>query len=222
MQSILIVEDNKTLANNLAILLRNKNYLVKTVFTFNRALEVLEKQRFDLVVLDRHLPDGNGLDIISILRDKFFSTRILVLTYKSQVIERIRGLEKGADDYLGKPFSAAELLLRIKNLLMSFKLHDNHSLAIGSSKFYPESGLFIKNNKQIKLRKKESAILFLLIKFTNQVVDRQAIKKTVWFDSKDYPKKNTVDVYVRRLRMTLGNFGGNIKTIRGFGYQLNL
>ena len=111
MKSILVIEDNKTLALNLATMLRDKRYAVKSVFTFNRALEVLEKQQFDLIILDRQLPDGNGLDLLPIPKDRYFSTRVLVLSHKSKVSERVLGFS---------PLNKSGLKKLKQNLLIIF------------------------------------------------------------------------------------------------------
>lgn len=219
MKHILIVENNIVLADTLSEHLRNKNYFCSICSTVDSAIAELEKFSYDLIILDRILDDGDGIEVAEFISDFSYQTKVLILSDLSAVNKRIEGLEKGADEYLAKPFSLTELTLKINKLLHTQKIKTIETLSLGKISIIPETGELLLESKKILVRKKEIKLLACLIRHKNQVVSREKIIDLVWENSYDLPTQSTLDVYVRRLRITLGKYKSYIKTVRGFGYM---
>jgi DNA-binding response OmpR family regulator len=216
---LLLVEDNVTTSRYISQLLPQELYVASVARTVKQAREFLTRTHFDLVILDRILPDGDGLNIAEDLYWAHREIPVLILSEKDAVEERVRGLKKGADDYLAKPFSMEELLLRISSLLSKTKQLDTYALHVGEVRMFPHTGLAFVKDAPVYLRKRESQILSFLIRHKNQVVSRDMLIENIW-RSETVPEDETVDVYVRRIRMQLGKEGYTLKTIRGYGYLL--
>lgn len=219
MKKLLLVEDDLSLQTILNSAL-SQNFKCYSVKSLTAAYDICEKQVFDVAIVDRGLPDGDGLDLIEFLYDVAFQTKVIALTSKSAVIERVTGLEAGADEYLAKPFSLAELKLKVQKFADMEKLHSQEVLTIGKLQFYPETGTLIAPGKSIHLRKKEAFIFHCLARYKNQVVSRETIIAEVWSSESIYPSQTTLDVYIRRIRILLGEYHAVIQTVRGFGYSL--
>lgn len=219
MKHILIVENDKKLATTLSAHLQSKQFLCVCCSSVEAAINELEKFSYDLVLLDRILSDGDGLEVAQFLSDYSFQTKILVLSELSQINDRIKGLEEGADEYLPKPFSLTELTLKINKLLQTQKMRTQEQLSLGKILIHPDSGELIINGKSYQIRKKEIQLLTCLVRHKNQVVSRDKIIDIVWSGNYDVPTQSTLDVYVRRLRISLGKYKNYIKTVRGFGYM---
>ena len=137
----------------------------------------------------------------------------------SEVADKVKTLQQGADDYLAKPFSSQELLIRIQRLLEKEKVLPQDYYSVGEVKLYPETGQLLLRDKKITLRKRESQVLACLLKKPKQVVTRAMLIDQIWRGQDDIPCYSTLDVYVRRIRMVLGQKFNVIKTVRGFGYM---
>lgn len=218
MHSILIIEDNISLAKLLEDTLASKGYKTKVAHLKSTAVKLMTKMKFDLVLLDRLLPDGDGLELLSKLQEISFHTKTLVLSIKGDTDDKVIGLEKGADDYLPKPFSYAELVLRVRGLLTKQKVLPLTTLTAGKLYFYPESGQVMVGSREYQFRPQESAIIHCLLAHKNQVVTRAMLVRWVWHDSE--PAASTIDVYMRRIRSILGDDATLIETIRGFGFRV--
>lgn len=219
MKHILIVENDSTLAQTLATHLQTKKYFCTVCDSVETAITELESFSYDLVILDRILSDGDGIVVAEFISDFAYQTKVLILSEMSQIQERIKGLEHGADDYLAKPFSISELALKIKKLLNTQKIRTFEQLTLGPLNIIPETGEISVHNKKIYIRKKEIQLLACLIRYKNQVVSREKIIDIVWAGSYDLPTQSTLDVYIRRIRVSLGEYKNYIKTVRGFGYM---
>lgn len=218
-QRILIVEDDVLLAQTLHHCLASKHTEVTITHTVAQALELVEERRFDLVLIDRILPDGEGLEVVEYLDDTYFSSRVLCLSEKRETDDRIYGLRKGADDYLVKPFSLPELLLRVNKLLQREKKLSQDVLIVGQVWLYPESGVVKYDETEKHLRRREMQILSYLFRHKNAVVTREMIIDRIWGNNDTTPAHITLDVYIRRIRILLGRHSKVIKTVRGFGYS---
>ncbi len=219
MTNILIIENDPDLSELISSYFSNKDYNCRVRKSIEGACELIERMDFELVILDRVLDDGDGLEVAQFIQDFNFKIRVLVLSQKSTVNERIIGLENGADDYLAKPFSISELNLRVSNLLAKEKLSENFSLTLGPITIYPKTGEVKLNEKMRVMRKKELAILTCLFKHKNHAVSKEMIINDVWSSGANLPTHSTLDVYIRRIRVFLGKEKSLIKTIRGFGYM---
>lgn len=219
MHSILIIEDDPCLGSTLQSLLNSSHCKTTVCQSVSETYQYLETNNPELVIADRLLPDGDGLEIVDYLKNYSFKTKVLMLSQKSDVENRIEGLKNGADDYLAKPFSTKELELRICSLLNKNKFTENESLKIGNLEFFPQKGTINLNSETLKLRKKESDLLHCLISHKNQVVTRQQIIDWIWGCTEEIPTRSAIDVYIKRIRDKMGEYGKSIRTVRGFGYM---
>lgn len=198
---ILVVEDEKRIADSLKIGLEQEKYVVDVAYDGLSGFDLAESGDYDLIILDLMLPFKTGLEICHDLRTKNISTPILMLTAKSEIEDKVGGLNTGADDYLTKPFSFAELVARVKAIARRPKIinpSDIDQLAnILSQREYQIYDYFVRNK--------------------NKIISKDEIISKVWsFDADILP--NTVEVNIRNLRNKLGR--DVIKTVRGFGYVL--
>lgn len=215
---ILIVENDLSLAKTLVEHLSAKKHLCTTVATTAKAFEEIEQYTFDLVIVDRVLDDGDGIEVVDFLHLVQPNVKVLILSSKGAVADRVKGLESGADDYLPKPFSLVELTIKVEKMLNIEKMAQPEELRMGALSIKPQSGEVLLNTVKKVMRKKECAILTYLVRHKNQVLSRERIIETVWGYSENAPTSATLDVYIRRIRMFLGEHKDFIQTVRGFGY----
>jgi len=219
-RTILLVDDDRRLRDLLKDYLNEKNLQVFTCQDFIEAKEVLKFFIFDLVILDRMMPSGDGVDLISLIKNKS-NIPVIILTAMGEDVNKIHGLKTGSDDYVTKPFEPEELYLRIKKLL---KLYEN----INQSELRIEFGDYIFNtktqdlkinNNEIYLTEGEHNLLLKLINKRNHLVSREELADEE-FDESELRK---VDVGITRLRQKIEKIAKKpqfIKTIRGKGYML--
>jgi DNA-binding response OmpR family regulator len=215
---VALVEDDQALTDGLSRLLKGAQFRVESFSSGQAADEALQREHFDLLLLDIGLPDLNGLDVLSRLRSRGSAMPVLLLTARDEVSDRVRGLDVGADDYLVKPFAIPELLARIRALLRR-----NHNLA-GRLVHGP---LVMDLNAQrawvgdvpLELSAREWAVLEQLLKNVDKVVSKQHIVELLT-KSDAALSFNAVEVYISRVRAKLEQAGVNIRTVRGFGYML--
>lgn len=220
MARLLIVEDDRHLAQAIQDGLTRPAMAVDMAIDVAAAKRCLHARRYEVVMIDRGLPDGDGLSLVEYIRDNYFRTRIIVLTAQNTHEERVRGLELGADDYLGKPISLAECALRVKKMLSKEKLPDITQLRAGQVILFPEIGVLQIGQKQQLLRPREAAILGVLIKHKNRVVTRDMIIERIWPADAEPPTYTTIDVYLRRLRLLMDSHSHLLKTVRGYGFMI--
>ena len=219
MKHILLLENDQTLAQLIVKHLQAKNYFVQHVARISSAIKELENFSYDLVILDRVVDDGDGIEVAEFITDFSYQTKVIILSELNKTHERVAGLEKGADDYLCKPFSLTELSIKIQKLLQTQKIKSAEELTLANLKILAESGEVIMGTTPYQRRKKEIQLLSCLVRHKNQVVSREKIIDIVWSGSYEVPTQSTLDVYVRRLRVKLGKYKDLIKTVRGFGYM---
>lgn len=221
---ILIIEDDYKIANALKKGLSQESYAVDVSYDGKDGLGQALTIEYDLIILDRMLPEVDGIAICRALRDKKHKTPILILTAKDKIKDRVEGLNAGADDYLVKPFAFEELLARVRALLRRpQKMEDNvlkiNDLELDTIKFEVK-----RNNKPIKLSSTEFALLEYLMRNPNRILTKDMIISHVWdYDADILP--NTVEVYIGYLRNKIDRAFKNkpeiIETVRGFGYRIN-
>jgi two-component system, OmpR family, response regulator len=217
MKNLLLVEDDASIARQLLSHFQ-KAWNITWAATSDEAYAAIDRTRFDIAVLDRMLPDGDGVDIAAYLYDVSYATRVLMLSQRSAVVDRIEGLEHGADDYLAKPFSLPELKLKL-HILHRHSKHRMLETYTGSCfTFTFETGrLEFGDGRATQLRKKEALILTCLIRHKHALITREALIADVWGGT-ELPTQTTLDVYIRRIRILLHPFGDCIQTRRGYGY----
>lgn len=219
---ILVVEDEKRLANLVRRALEEEGHVVDVTFDGAEALDMAEGTEYDLLVLDLMLPHMDGMEICRRLRAEGKDTRILMLTARDAIEDRVTGLESGADDYLIKPFSFAELIARVKALSRrQVQAHDEPELVCGDLVLDLARREARRGDQVIELTAKEFQLLEYLMRNPGRVLTRTQILDHVWgynFDS----FSNVVDIYVHYLRNKIDRDFPEpmIKTVRGVGYTL--
>jgi DNA-binding response OmpR family regulator len=201
MKNILVVEDDPTILRGLEEVLTAEHYHVMTASTGMQGLALGKKENLDLIILDLGLPDINGEDVCRQLRDAGVPTPLLMLTSKSQEMDKVLGLEMGADDYMTKPFSIRELLARIHAILRREHAikKELDEYAFGSVTVDFRKQETIRKGKSVKLSVREYAVLKLLILHEGEVVTRDMLLNEVW-GYETFPTTRTVDNYILSLR----------------------
>ena len=213
---LLLIEDEQRLSEALSYLLKKKGYAVDTALDGEIGLDMAATGAYDLLILDRMLPERDGISLLKEFRLMGFDTPVLFLTAKDTPNDRVEGLDAGADDYLIKPFSTEELLARIRALTRrkSKELVSNTISAAGWTLNPLRSEVTI-NDQTIKLTIKESLLLELLMRNSGLVVSKDRIMEKVWGYHANIELAN-VDLYIHYLRKKLNT--SLIKTVRGVGY----
>ena len=221
MARILIVEDEARLARLIARVLGEEGYATETVGDGRSALKQALAETFDLLIVDWMLPDLDGIQLVKRLRSAEISVPVLMLTARSQIEDRVEGLDAGADDYLPKPFAFPELLARVRALLRwpREEKQADSVLTAGDVTLDPFRHVVWRGGERIDLSAKEFALLSTLIQRPGQVFTRSILLDTVWSGSTDV-YTNVVDLYVSYLRKKLDREGETtrIRTVRGVGY----
>lgn len=216
MARILIVEDDEIISKRIHEGLTLAGHRCLTAFDGDEALELIGGNPFDLILLDVMLPKMSGFDLIGQIRN----VPVIFLTARDNEIDRVAGLDLGADDYIVKPFSMNELLARVRVVLRRTKR---------SEKYFPlddllidfDSGKVYRDGEEIKLTAKEFGILDVLITNRNSILTREQILNTVWSYQYDGETSRNIDVYIVQLRKKLG-LKDRIKAVYGVGYRLEI
>ena len=215
---ILVVDDDDGIRDLVKQYLNENNFLVTTANSAEDANKKIEVVKFDLIVLDIMMPGKSGLEFTQENKNSI-KTPIILLTAKSEVSERVEGLEVGADDYLPKPFEPKELVLRIKNILNKTKRRDlKRVIEFGSIMIDLNKHLIIKNSKEYKINNTEKIILEEMINSPGKTFSRDEIGRILNLD-----KERSIDVIITRLRKKIESDPKNpkyLQTIRGEGYVL--
>ncbi|MBX6315103.1 MAG: response regulator transcription factor [Isosphaeraceae bacterium] len=218
---VLVVEDNSDLGTYLQQGLREHGFAVDWVVDGDRGLDYAATGVYDLLILDRMLPGRDGLDLLRWLRARGIGTPAIFLTARVAVGERVEGLDAGADDYLVKPFSFAELLARIRVVLRRSQEAPPPVLQVADLRLDPAARIVERAGQRIDLSAKQFALLEYLMRHAGQVVSRTMILEHVW-DFEFEGMTNVVDVHINRLRNKVdrGFDRPLIHTLRGVGYVL--
>ncbi len=219
--SVLLVEDEQNIARFIELELRHEEFDVVHQVSGREGLKTAQTQEFDVILLDVMLPELNGIEICRRIRS-FSEVPILLITARDAVIDRVAGLDAGADDYIVKPFAIEELLARIRSVLRRARNKSKLSTQLNFKKIVVDMDAHIiqVNQKNIDLTKTEYDLLVYLIEQKNRVVTRDQILENVWGYLSDI-ETNVVDVYIRHLRLKLPEETASyIETVRGVGYVM--
>lgn len=223
MHKLLLVEDEKALGPLIVEALTRKGFSVQLATSGNQALLLYKQTRPDLCILDVMLPGMDGFTLAKEIKKINAETPVLFLTAKSQTSDVIKGFESGGNDYLKKPFSIDELVLRIKELLSRYISHTGNveqQIHIGVFVFYPGMQILKNDSHKVSLSHRESALLLELAIEKNNVVERKRILQKLWGDDNFFNGRN-MDVYIVKLRKRLeADSNISIINIRGIGYKL--
>ncbi len=219
---VLVVEDEEKIAQFLKKGLTEKGYTVEAVGDPDAALQKLQGAPYDLLVLDLLLPGSrDGLEVCREVRARGFPVKILMLTARDTIENKIEGLDAGADDYLVKPFSFRELLARLRALTRRTEVAEPGPLVFGELSYDPESREVTRGSEVVRLTAREGALFELLLRRRGKVVSRTEIQARIWEDSFEL-STNIIDVYINALRKKLdaGERDRLIQTVRGVGYRI--
>ena len=222
MESILIIEDEIDIANLVGFNFERNGYSVDIAHDGREGLEKILKNQPDLVILDLMLPEIDGYKILKKMqRDtRSHSIPVIMLTAKSQIDDRLKGLELGADDYITKPFSPKELLLRAQAILKRNRVTPvAEDFLLGPFRFDKNALAFFVHDQPLSLSLIEFKLFLFLCQRAGQSQDRNNLLKVVWGYS-DEIHSRTLDTHMKRLRKKLGEEGSFIETIRGIGYRV--
>ena len=223
MALIYAVEDDKNILEIEMFALKNSGYQVEGFECARDFYKKLEEKQPDLVLLDIMLPDEDGLSILKRLRSRADTQKIpvILVTAKTSEIDKVKGLDGGADDYLTKPFGMMELISRVRALLRraEFGRERRETLRCGDIECDTTTHTMRACGEELTLTLKEYELLHLMLEHPMQVFTRDRLLSSIWgyeFDG----ESRTVDVHIRSLRLKLGAAGGQIETVRGVGYRL--
>ena len=220
---ILIIEDEHRIAQSIKKGLEQEMFAADIAYTGTDGYDLASVEDYDLIILDIMLPGMDGLEVCEKLRKEKIHSPILMLTAKSQIQDKVAGLDLGADDYLTKPFSFEELLARIRALTRRPKKTVGTKLIVDDLCLEPQRFDVIREGKNISLSNKEFALLEYLMRNAGTILSKDQIISHVWnYDADILP--NTVEVYIRNLRKKIDlpfkNKKPLLQTVRGFGYRI--
>ncbi|MEG0731833.1 MAG: response regulator transcription factor [Vagococcus sp.] len=229
MKRILVVDDEPSITTLLKYNLEKENFDVDVCHDGEEAIRLASSNAYNFIILDLMLPKVNGFDVTKKLRKEKINTPILMLTAKDETVDKIIGLEIGADDYLTKPFSPRELIARIRAVERRLDLQDDkiptstseNAIIIGDLMAYPKDYRVTKNGEELNFTKKEFELLIYFMERINRIISRDELMTSIWQDDM-YHLSRTVDIHVSHLREKIEDDPKKpkyIKTVRGFGYK---
>ena len=222
---IYIIEDEEEIVDFVTEYLRAENYEVEAFYRGDTGLTAVMESPPDLLILDIMLPGINGLEILKTLRNKLYIP-VILLTSRIDEVDRILGIEIGADDYITKPFSPRELVVRVKSIFRRIKavkqeMTQSKRIAMGNLSLDLEHRKIISRNKEIDLTSTEFIVLKIMVKSPGRVYSREELLFIIWGD--DFSgETRTIDVHIKNLRKKLAEAGGSanfIQSVRGVGYK---
>lgn len=221
MNRILIIEDDYEIIKNLTILLEDEGFTASSAASRKAALKEIEKEDFDLVLLDVSLPDGNGYSLCTAIKHKG-DIPVIFLTAMGDEASIVTGFDLGADDYIAKPFKPLELISRVKNVLRRIG-KSPAVFRISDVKIDTVRAHVTKSGREITLSALEYRLLLVFLNHAGEVMSRGRLLEEIWDIAGDYVNDNTLTVYMKRLRDKIETDPANpviIKTVRGLGYKL--
>ena len=223
---ILVIEDEPDIRRNLEYNLGREGFIASSVGSLVKANEKLKSKKFDLILLDLMLPDGSGLDLCKKIKSnsETEATPIIILTAKDDEVDKVVGFELGADDYVTKPFSVRELILRVKAILKRSDTKTKEVVEVerqfGDLKIDVDSHEVHVDSQLIELTALEFRLLKELVDKRGRVQSRDQLLSEVWGYNAEVTTR-TVDTHIKRLREKLGSMGKYVQTIRGVGYKFS-
>lgn len=220
---VLIVEDEKTLAYEMEAFLKKSFYQCDVVHSFKTGLEKLELNKYDFILIDLSLPDGNGLGILKCAKKNNPDAAYIIITARTNLKDRVSGLDLGADDYLAKPFYLLELQSRMQAIARRKFNITEELLAIGEFNVDLPKRLIIFKEQMIELSRKEFDLLSYLLLHKNRVLTRVQLSEHIWgtFVNDDYDS-NYIDAHIKNIRKKLNVWANTewLETVRGVGYRI--
>lgn len=222
---ILIVEDNLTLLNSISSSLIGEKFLCETANDYPSANEKIVVYEYDIVIVDINLPGGSGLEIIRELKKINPSTGVIIVSARDSLNNKVEGLERGADDYITKPFDMVELIARVKALMRRRNFLGNNSITFEDITIITDNREVFVKNKKIELTKSEYDILLFFFSNPKKVITKESIAEHIWGDNMDLADSfDFIYSHIKNLRkkITAQNTSDPIKAIYGIGYKLDI
>lgn len=219
---VLVIEDEKELLSTLSSFLRTEGYVCEEASTYQEGKEKIGLYEYDCILADIGLPDGNGLQLVELLKSKALNTGVMIISAKNSLEDKIQGLDIGADDYLTKPFNLSELNARIRSILRRRKFEGKREIEFREIRANPETLQVIVNGKTVPLTKKEFDLLIYFISNKNKVLAKESIVEHLWGDYIDSADSfDFIYAHVSNLRKKLVEHGSNdyLHTVYGVGYK---
>ena len=219
---ILLIEDESDLAQSIVILLSKEGYSIEWVDKYNEAVKRIDQRDYDCFLVDISLPDGNGLNIVRLLKENNIDSGIIIITAKNSLNNRIEGLDLGADDYLSKPFHLAELNSRIKAVLRRRIFSGQKTIEIDNLKIIPENFQVQVDDVFVEFTRKEFDLLLLLASNKNRVLTKDSIAEHIWGDYNDISYSyDFLYSHIKNIRKKLLEKGSKdyIQSVYGIGYK---
>ncbi len=218
MKQILLVEDNPAIVMGLEYLLKEEGYGVTIAEEKEQAERLLRSEKFDLILLDVSLPDGDGFELCRKIKEKDLAP-VIFLTARDEEKDVVLGFDLGADDYVTKPFRNRELISRIKNVFRRY--NDQNELVYGNLRLNEEEGTCHVGTTECPLTRLEFEILRMMLNNPKKLFTREELLSIVWDSAGNFVNDNTLTVTIKRLREKIGDKDSTlIKTVRGMGYRL--
>lgn len=215
---ILLVEDDRSLSQALQTALQKQGYSVNTIASGTAALHVIDVETPDIVILDLGLPDMDGIDVLKRAREHHSDLPILLLTARSDLDDKISGLDSGADDYLAKPFEMSELFARLRVLERRLTTSRSAEIVIGDVRLDINSNCIYVGGDEVELSRREHMLLKCLMENAGRVMTRNVLESRLYNWGEEI-SSNALEVHVHHLRKKLGS--DLIKTVRGVGYKVD-
>ncbi len=219
---ILVVEDDELMISSLNEFLSHEGYIHETATSFVDAHEKIELYNYDIILLDLGLPDGNGIDLIRIIKQKSEDTGVIIISARNAIDDRVNGLENGADDYLTKPFHLSELNARLKSIYRRINFKGNSTFSFNEITINTEDLRVCVNNKEVSLTKKEYDLLIYFLANKNRVITKITLGEHLWGDYIDtVDSLDFIYTHIKNLRKKLLKSGCTdyIKNVYGVGYK---
>ena len=220
---ILIVEDEVQMVENMSKNLLAEGYLVETASNFVQAQERIGVYEYDCILLDINLPDGNGLELLKIIKEKGLQDGVIIVSARDSLDDKLEGLDLGADDYLPKPFHMAELRARVKAVLRRKKFEGHDEMKIGNISINTSNRTLFIENKEVELNRKEYDVLLYLASNKDRLVNKNALAEHVWGDNIDQADSfDFIYSQIKNLRKKLDFYSADIeiKAVYGIGYKM--
>lgn len=217
---ILVAEDDRTLREVLERGLREAGYVVDVVTDGEAATSMLRDNEYEVAILDWRMPKRSGIEVLMLVRRIGVLTPILILTARDAPIDRVEGLNSGADDYLVKPFDFGELVARLQALQRRPALRFNEEIRCGDLLFDTATRELRAAGQDVDLTSTERLLIELLLRRSPAAVSRRTIATQVWSDRADAVGSNTIEVHIARIRAKIARCDTKIETVRGFGYRI--
>lgn len=221
--NILIVEDEKRLAESIEKYLSQEGYHCESVHSYDQAQEKINLYSYDCILVDIMLPDGTGLDVIRELKNLKSLSGVIIISAKGSIEDRIKGLDVGADDYLPKPFDLSELSARVKAVIRRRNFQGQKEIIFNEIKMHPDERRVYVHEKEVKLTKKEFDLFLYFVSNPKRVITKESIAEHLWGDYMDMTDSfDFIYAHIKNLRKKIAGSGGAdyIHTVHGVGYKL--